>query len=78
MTAPTRQPQKTIRQLRQARGWSQEVLAGRLRVSATTVARWEGGRVPTPSQQQRLAAVFGLDVEAIAFGPGEPASRSGE
>ncbi len=73
MAEPDHQPQKTIRQLRQARGWTQEVLAGRLRVAPSTIARWERGRVPTPGQQQRLADLFGISVEAIAFGPAEQA-----
>ena len=67
-----RQPGKTIRQLREAWGWSQSVLAGRVGVSLTTVSAWERGlKVPLPRHQQRLAELFGVSVEAIAFGPAE-------
>ncbi len=70
MTAPARQPKKTIRQLRQERGWSQADVAGRLRLTTSTVANWESGhRVPTAHNLQRLAALFGVPVEAIAVGP---------
>ena len=72
MAEPAHQPTKTIRQLREAWGWSQDVLAGRLRVSPTTISAWERGRMmPSPSHLQALADLFGVSVEAIAFGPGE-------
>ena len=71
MTEPDRLPKMTIRQLRQARGWSQRVLAGRLQVGTSTVGCWEKGRVPSPANQQHLAALFGVSVEAIAFGEGK-------
>ena len=72
MTAPDCQPKKTIRQLRQARGWSQLDLALEVEVSQRTVSRWERGElVPQPHNLQRLAEVFGVSVEAIAFGPAE-------
>ncbi len=63
---------KTIRQLRQERGWSRRVLAGRLGVAKSTVANWErGDRLPLPRTQQRLADLVGVSVETIAFGPAE-------
>ena len=78
MTEPDRQPKKTIRQLRAERGWSQDDLAMRLRVSQSAVAKWELGRVPTPGHQQGLASLFSIPVEAIAVGPAAAASRSEE
>ena len=70
MSSPGRQPQKTIRQLRQARGWTQAVLATRLGVTPWSVAAWERGQVvPQPRHQTGLALLFGISVEAIAFGP---------
>ncbi len=70
---------KTIRQLRQERGWSQLALALEVGVDQGAVAKWERGRgVPLPKHQQRLADLFGVSVAAIAFGPAEPASRSEE
>ncbi len=65
------QPQQTIRQLRQARGWSQLELALEVGVDQSTVAKWERGRMPTPSHRLALADLFGVPVEAIAFGPAE-------
>ncbi len=77
MAEPDRhQPTMTIRQLRLALGWSQRVLAGRLRLAESAVSDWERGRrVPTPGQQQALADLFGVPVEAIAFGPAEQAPQ---
>ncbi len=70
---------KTIRQLREERGWSQPDLAWRLRVVPRTVSAWERGeQVPRARTRQALAALFGVSVEAIAFGPADPASRSEE
>ncbi len=66
------QPKKTIRQLRQARDWSQWDLAERLGVRPHTVSRWERGLVvPTAHNQHALAALFDVSVEQIAIGPGE-------
>ena len=78
MAAPDRQPKKTIRQLRQARGWSQMDLALRLGVEQGTISAWElGRRVPRAKSLQRLAELFHLDVEVIAFEPAaqEPQDR---
>ena len=72
MAEPTHQPKQTIRQHREAWGWSRAVLAGRLRVSTSTVEKWELGQaIPRPLHQQRLAELFGIGVEDIALGPAE-------
>jgi len=72
MTAPDRQPQQTIRQLRQERGWTQHLLAACLAVHHTTVSQWERGvRRPDWRYKPRLALLFGVPVEAIAFGEGK-------
>ncbi len=68
MAAPNYQSKKTIRQLRQARGWTQFDVALGLGVTQSAVAKWERGRVPTPGHQQGLANLFGVGAEAIAFG----------
>ena len=74
MAEPDRQPQKTIRQLREAHGWAQLELALNLGVTQSIVSRWERGElVPQPANRQRLADLFGVSVEAIAFGPVEQA-----
>ncbi len=68
MVEPDRQPTKTIRQLRQARTWTQADLAGRLGVHPWTVAAWERGQVaPQPRHQTRLSLLFGVPLDAIAF-----------
>ncbi len=62
----------TIRQLREKWGWSQLDLALEVEVSQRTVSRWERGElVPQQHNLQRLAEVFGVSVEAIAFGAAE-------
>ena len=64
---------KTIRQLRQERGWTQEQLARRLGVNQSAISAWElGQRVPRLRYQQALTDLFGVSVEAIAYGPDEP------
>ena len=70
---------KTIRQLREERGWSQLDVAVRVRASATAVYKWERGRaVPRPQYQQRLAALFGISVEELALEPAEQAPARGD
>ena len=67
---------KTIRQLREERGWSQELLASYLRVTQGAISQWELGRtVPRPELQQRLADLFGVSWGEIAFRPGEQTSQ---
>jgi DNA-binding XRE family transcriptional regulator len=76
MAEPDRQPTKTIRQLRQAWGWSRPVLAGRLGVHPMTVWAWERGRMmPNPSHRQALADLFGVSVQDIAAGPADQPSH---
>ena len=68
MSSATSQPKQTIRQMRQAHGWTQAELAGRLGVTPDLVARWErGDERPTLSKLLDLAKVFGISVTAIAF-----------
>ncbi len=70
---------KTIRQLRQERGWSQLDVAVRMHVSVSAVHKWERGQVvPRPQYQQRLAALFGISVEELALGPAEQAPACGD
>ena len=57
---------KTIRQLREERGWSQELLARRLGVGQGTVSNWERGlKVPQPRTLLRLADLFDMSPEEI-------------
>ena len=74
MAEPAHQPKKTIRQLREERGWTQEQVAGRLGVQQAAVSQWELGRtMPSRRHRQALADLFGVSVEAIAVGPAEQA-----
>ena len=66
------QPKMTIRQLRQARGWSQQDVAVQIGAARSVVSKWEtGAHWPTPATRQRLADLFGVGVGEIAFGPAE-------
>ena len=64
MTEPACQPQKTIRPVREERGWTPEPVARQLRVAAITVERWERGEQGPPLwHRRRLAALVGVPVE---------------
>ncbi len=60
---------KTIRELREAKGWTQMELAVALKVTPSTVYKWETGRTePRVGQLRALARVFGIssdDIELI-------------
>ncbi len=59
---------KTIRQLRQERGWTQQDLAQLLGVTQSTVSGWERGlKTQRPRTLLRLAALFGVRIEDIAI-----------
>ncbi len=67
MSSPS-QPVKTLRELRQTRGWRQVDVAALLGVHADMVSRWERGeRVPRARTQHRLAILFGVPVDQIVF-----------
>ncbi len=59
---------KTIRQLREDRGWSPVQLAARLDVSLATIYNWETGKYePRASQLRRIAKEFGVSMDDIAL-----------
>ncbi len=59
---------RTIRQLRDERGWTQLELAYRLRVTPVTIYNWERGRTePRVSQFRQLARLFGVSMDDIAL-----------
>lgn len=56
----------TIRELREAYGWSREALAARLGLDARLVAAWEDGRAaPDAEQRAGLARLFLVPVEQL-------------
>ena len=59
---------KTIRELREERGWTQLQLAVQLGVTPVTVYNWERGRSePRVVQFRRLARLFGVSMDEIAL-----------
>ncbi|MCD9085432.1 helix-turn-helix transcriptional regulator [Stenotrophomonas sp. SY1] len=57
-----------LRELRQARGWSQGELAERLEVSRQTVNALETGKYdPSLPLAFRIARLFGVGIEQIFF-----------
>ncbi len=61
---------KTIRALRQERGWTQYELALKVGVHPQAVYLWESGRrTPQVPQLRRLGQVFGRCSEAIDLEP---------
>ena len=59
---------KTIRQLRQERGWTQLELAYKLGVTPLTVQNWERGKYePSASKLRKVAATFGVSMDSIAL-----------
>jgi len=61
---------KTIRALRQDRGWTQFELALRVGVQPQAVYLWESGRrMPQVSQMRRLGQLFGICSDEIILEP---------
>jgi transcriptional regulator with XRE-family HTH domain len=57
---------KTIRELREERGWSQFELAVKTGVTPSTISNWERGMTePKVSQLRRLAELFGVSMDVI-------------
>jgi transcriptional regulator with XRE-family HTH domain len=70
---------KTIRELREERGWTQLELAIEVGVTPATVYNWERGRYePKVSQFRALARAFGVsmdDIELADPGAESPPAR---
>ena len=65
---------ENIRVLRLSRGWTQEELAEKLHMTRQAVGHYESGRtVPDVDTCRRLAEVFGVSLEVVLEGEGEPA-----
>ncbi len=59
---------KTIRELRQERGWTQLDVAYAIGVTPVTVFNWERGRYePKASQLRAIARHFGVSMDDIDF-----------
>lgn len=69
---------RTIRELRDAHGWTQLELAIKLGVTPVTVYNWERGQhMPTAPQLRALACVLGVSMDVINFeGPVEAKSAA--
>ncbi len=61
-------PKRTIRELREAQGWTQLELANKLGVTPATVYTWERGKFdPRASQLRKLALAFGVRMDDLAL-----------
>ena len=61
---------KSIRDLRQSRGWTQFELALKVGVQPQTIYLWESGRrIPQVPQLRRLGALFAICSDEIDLGP---------
>jgi transcriptional regulator with XRE-family HTH domain len=69
---------KTIRALRQARGWTQFELALKVGVQPQTVYLWESGRrMPLVPQLRQLGAIFEICSDEIELGPPQDTGADG-
>lgn len=61
-------PNRSLKQARELRGWSQAKVAREIGTDATTVSRWERGLfLPTPYFRERLCAVFEKNTEELGL-----------
>ncbi|ACZ39652.1 helix-turn-helix transcriptional regulator [Sphaerobacter thermophilus] len=68
---------KTIKELREARGWTQLELAYRVGVTPATIYNWEAGRnEPKASQLRKLAQIFGVSMDEIDFTPSSETKKA--
>lgn len=68
---------KSIRTLREERGWTQLDLAMRLGVRPETISLWERGKhEPRASQFRELARLFGVRMEEITLDEGPRDERN--
>lgn len=69
----------TIRDLRQARGWTQFELALKVGVQPQAIYLWESGRrVPQVQQMRRLGQLFGLcsdEIDLVSIRQGDEAGN---
>jgi DNA-binding XRE family transcriptional regulator len=70
---------KSIRALRQARGWTQFELALKVGVQPHSVYLWESGRrMPQVPQLRKLGAIFGMCSDDIDLEPVRDSDQDGK
>lgn len=67
-------PNETLRELRRARGLTQQKLADLIQVSRSTERRWEHGHIQRPhiGQLKNLAHALGVSMDELGFGSINP------
>ena len=62
-----------LQELRKARGWSQEELAGQIHVSRQALSKWEsGGAVPDTENIIALSRLFGVTTDYLLCRTDDP------
>lgn len=59
-----------IRAARRRNGWSQKLLANKLRVSESTISHWETGTPPTVDHMNDLVTALGLSADEMIVARG--------
>jgi transcriptional regulator with XRE-family HTH domain len=68
---------KTIKELREAKGWSPVKLAAELNVSLATVYNWESGKFePRASMLRSIAETFDVPMDVIEFPVDDDAKKA--
>ncbi len=61
-------PNRTLKQEREARGWTQLYVAQQIGVDPFTISRWERGlNIPSPYALQKLCRFFGKTPAELGF-----------
>lgn len=69
---------RTMRELRDEKGWTPADAASRIGVSVATIYNWETGKTePKASQFRKLAEVYGVKMEEVIL-PGDQNRRQDE
>ncbi len=68
---------QTIRQLREAKGWTQLQLANAAGVTPSTIYNWERGRFePKASQLRAVARALGISSDEIELVDKQPSKKA--
>jgi DNA-binding XRE family transcriptional regulator len=63
---------RRLKHAREAKLWTQVQFASQASVSPSTVARWEGGKLPPVRELMRVAKLLGVDPEWLVEPPNLP------